>query len=355
MKKILADNNLVKPAKIGEIVEGRIVGKGKASVYLDLGTQGTGIIYGKEFYDAKEEIKKLGEGDTLCAKIVALENEEGYIELSLSQANKEMAWKKLREIKENDEAFPVKIVGANKGGLLAKVSGVSAFLPASQLSPENYPKVKDGDAQEILKSLQKLVGQELEVKIFDLDLQEDKLILSERTKENERTEEMLKDYKVGDVVEGEITGVVDFGAFIKFPAGEEEAKTIEGLIHISELDWQLIEDPSEIVKTGQKVKAKIVDISNGKVSLSLKALKKDPWEGIQDKYKKGDIIEGKVKKFNPFGAFIQITDKIQGLCHISEFGTQKKMEESLEIGKKYKFEIVSIDPKNHKMSLRVSK
>ncbi len=355
MKKILADNNLVKPPKVGEIVEGRIVGKGKASVYLDLGTQGTGIIYGKEFYDAKEEIKKLGEGDTLCAKIVALENEEGYIELSLAQANKEMAWKKLREIKENDEAFPVKIVGANKGGLLAKVSGVSGFLPASQLSPENYPKVKDGDTQEILKSLQKLVGQELEVKIFDLEPQEDKLILSERTKENERAEEMLKDYKVGDVVEGEITGVVDFGAFIKFPGGEEDAKTIEGLIHISELDWQLIEDPSEIVKTGQKVKVKIVDISNGKVSLSLKALKKDPWEGIEDKYKKGDIVEGKVKKFNPFGAFIQITDKIQGLCHISEFGTQKKMEESLEIGKKYKFEIISIDPKNHKMSLRVAK
>ncbi len=355
MKKILADNNLVKPPKVGEIVEGKIVGKGKASVYLDLGTQGTGIIYGKEFYDAKEEIKKLQDQDALCAKIVDLENEEGYIELSLSQANKEMAWKKLREQKKNGETFPVKIVGANKGGLLAKVSGVPAFIPASQLSPENYPKVKDGDTQEILKSLQKLVGQEIEVKIFDLSPQEDKLILSERTKENERTEEILESYKKGDVVEGEITGVVDFGAFIKFPVGEDEANTVEGLIHISELDWQLIEDPSEIVKAKQKIKAKIVDISNGKVSLSLKALKKDPWEKIEEKYKKGDIVEGKVKKFNPFGAFIQITDKIQGLCHISEFGALKRMEESLEIGKKYKFEIVSIDSKNHKMSLKLAK
>lgn len=355
MKKILADNNLVKPPKVGEIVEGKVVGKGKASVYLDLGTQGTGIIYGKEFYDAKEEIKKLQDGDSVFAKISDLENEEGYIELSLAQANREMAWKNLRELKQNDEAFPVKISGANKGGLLAKVSGVSAFLPASQLSPENYPKVKDGDSQEILKSLQKLVGKELEVKIFDLDPQEDKLILSERTKENERAEEILNDYKVGDVVEGEITGVVDFGAFIKFPVKAEEANTVEGLIHISELDWQLIEDPSEIVKSGEKVKAKIVDISNGKASLSLKALKKDPWEGVEKKFKKGDVVEGKVKKFNPFGAFVQVTDKIQGLCHISEFGTQKKMEESLEIGKKYKFEILSIDPKNHKMSLKPAK
>ncbi len=355
MKKILADNILVKPPKAGEIVEGKVVGKGKASLYLDLGTRGTGIIYGKEFYDAKDEIKKLGDEDIVCAKIVDLENEEGYIELSLSQANKEMAWGKVRELRENDEAFPAKIVGANKGGLLAKVSGISAFLPASQLSPDNYPKVKDGDAQEILKSLQKLVGQELEVKIFDLDSREDKLILSEKTKENERTEEVLKNYKVGDVVEGEITGVVDFGAFIKFPADKDETNAIEGLIHISEIDWQLIEDPSEVIKTGQKTKAKIVDISNGKASLSLKALKKDPWEEIEKKYKKGDVVEGKVKKFNPFGAFVQITDKIQGLCHISEFGTQKKMEESLEIGNKYKFKVMSIDSKNHKMGLKLIK
>jgi small subunit ribosomal protein S1 len=337
------------------------VGKAKASVFLDLGSVGTGIIYGREFYEAKRKIKSLNAGDKVLAKIVDLENEEGYIELSLTRANKELAWDTLKQSREKDEVFLVKIFGANKGGLLAEVAGVPAFLPASQLSNANYPKVENGDNQKILQALQKFVGKELEVKIFDLDPKEGKLILSEKAKEDGKIKELLKNYKVGDVVEGEITGVVDFGAFLRFPVAsenlkdEEKPSVLEGLIHISELDWQLIENPSEIVKTGETVKAKIIDISNSKVSLSLKALKKDPWLGIEEKYKKGDVVKGKVTKLNPFGAFVQLTPKIQGLCHISEFGTQKSMEEGLETGKNYEFQIISVDPKEHRMSLRLAK
>lgn len=342
-------NNDVKIPKIGEIVEGKVIGKGKSSVFLNLGNWGTGVIYGREFYEAKEELKKLNAGDTVFAKIVDLENEEGYIELSLTRAGKELAWETLRQKKDADELIKVKITGANKGGLLAEVSNIPAFLPVSQLSPENYPKVEDADAQKILRALQKFVGKEMELKVFDINPKENKLILSERAKEAEKIREMLKNYKVGDVVEGEITGVVDFGAFIRF--GKEN---LEGLIHISELDWQLIDDPSEVVKTGEKVNAKIIDISNGKISLSIKSLKKDPWDGIEEKFKKGDVIKGKVLKLNPFGAFIQIEDKIQGLCHISEFGTQAKMEESLSVGKEYNFSIISIESKDHRMSLKLA-
>jgi len=341
-----------------------VIGKGKASVFLDLGKIGTGIIYGKEFYEAKRDLKNLKAEDVLFAKVVDLENEDGYIELSLAKASKELAWNTLGARKEKDEVFPVKILGANKGGLLAEVDGIPAFLPVSQLSPANYPKVEDGDSQKILKSLQKFIGAELGVKVFDLDPAENKLILSEKAKENEKIKEVLKKYKVGDVVEGEITGVVDFGAFVKFPVkisegGEDNNKDsvseLEGLIHISEMDWQLIEDPADIVKTGQKMKAKIIDISNGKISLSLKALKKDPWQGIEKDYKKGDAVKGKVTKFNPFGAFVQITPKIQGLCHISEFSSSKNMEETLKIGDKYDFQIVSVEPAEHRMSLRLAK
>ncbi len=366
MKKIIEQSDFPKPPKIGEIVEGKVVGKGKASVFFDLGNIGAGIIYGKEFYEAKNELKNLKIDDSVFAKVVDLDNENGYIELSLTKASKEIAWDTLKERKEKDEIFSVKISGANKGGLLAEVSGIPAFLPASQLSPINYPKVEDGDNQKILKSLQKLVGKELEVKIFDLDPEEGKLILSEKAKENEKIKEILKNYKVGDIVEGEITGVVDFGAFIRFPVIKKDDSedqipdSLEGLIHISELDWQLIGDPAEIVKVGQKVKAKIIDISNDKVSLSLKALQKDPWQDIENKYKKGDIIKGKATKFNPFGAFVQIAsldgdDKIQGLCHISEFGAQRKMEETLKIGEEYNFQILSIEPLEHRMSLKLVK
>ena len=362
MKEIIEKIDLLRPPKIGEIIQGKIIGKGKASVFLDLGILGTGIIYGKEFYEAKDKLKDLKIGDSVFTKIIDLENEEGYIELSLTEAGKELAWEQLSEKKGKDESIIVKISGANKGGLLTEVSGIPAFLPVSQLSLANYPKIEGGDTQKILRALQKFIGKEMEVKIFDFDQREEKLILSEKAKETKKIKEILKNYKIGDIVEGEITGVVDFGAFIKFPpsvtetkkdSAEETPENLEGLIHISELDWQLIEDPSEIVKVGQKIKAKIIDISNGKVSLSLKALKKDPWKDVEEKHKKGDIVKGEVTKFNPFGAFIKISPRIQGLCHVSEFGSQKKMEEVLKIKKKYDFKILLIEPAKHRMTLKL--
>ncbi len=361
---MLNENDLLKPPKLGEIAQGKIIGKGKASVFLDLGIWGTGIIYGKEFYEAKNKLKDLKIGDSVFTKIIDLENEAGYIELSLTRAGKELAWEGLKEKKEKNEILTVKILGANKGGLLTEVSGISAFLPVSQLSPTNYPKVEGGDTQKILQALQKFIGKKMEVKIFDFDQKEEKLILSEKAKEIEKLKEILKNYKVGNIVEAEVTGIADFGAFVKFSAVKEPEsqktadktpESLEGLIHISELDWQLIEDPSEIVKVGQRVRAKIIDISNGKASLSLKALKKDPWEDIEKKYKKGDVANGKVIKFNPFGAFVQISSKIQGLVHVSEFGSQKKMEEVLKIEEKYDFQILSIEPAEHRMSLRLAK
>ncbi|PIP24190.1 MAG: 30S ribosomal protein S1 [Candidatus Nealsonbacteria bacterium CG23_combo_of_CG06-09_8_20_14_all_37_18] len=348
MKDLLEKNNLIKPAQIGKIVEGKIIGEARSAVFLDLGPIGTGIIYGREFQEAKEEIKNLKIGNTLFAKIIDLENEEGYIELSLSQASDELTWEKLKQQKDKDEILKVKILGANRGGLLAEVFGVPAFLPVSQLLSEHYPRVEKGDVSKIVRELQKFVGKEMEVKVFDLDPRQGKLILSEKAKENEKIKEILKNYKVGDVVEGEITGITNFGVFMKFAE-----KNLEGLIHISELDWQLIEDPADVVKVGQVVKAKIISISDNKVSLSLKALKEDPWQNIEKEFKKGDAVEGKVTKFNPFGAFIQITPKIQGLCHISEFGTKSKMEEALKIDEKYKFQILSIDPVEHRMSLKL--
>ncbi|PIR72103.1 MAG: 30S ribosomal protein S1 [Candidatus Nealsonbacteria bacterium CG10_big_fil_rev_8_21_14_0_10_36_24] len=352
MQNMLEKDDILKPPKVGEIVQGKIINKGNASIFLDLGPWGTGLIYGKEFYEAKDELKDLKIGETIFVKIVDLENEEGYIELSLTRAGKELAYEELKQKKEKEESITVKIVGANKGGLLARVSGMPAFLPVSQLSSEHYPKVENGDAQEILKALQKFVGKEMEVKIFDFNQREEKLILSEKAKQTKKVKEMLKNCKVGDIVETEVTGIVDFGVFVKLLL-PQVPEALEGLIHISELDWQLIEDPSKVVRPGQKVKAKIIDISNNRISLSLRALKKDPWENIEEKYRKGDIIEGKVTKFNPFGAFIKISPKIQGLCHISEFGSVKKMEETLKINEKHKFKITLIDSKKHRMTLKL--
>jgi len=349
MENMLEKENLSRPPKVGEIIEGKVVAKESGKLFLDLGPIGTGIIYGKEFYEAKAKIKESKIGDSLFAKIISLDNDEGYIELSISQAGTELSFETLGKKKEEGEKISVKIMGANKGGLISEVMGIPAFLPVSQLIPEHYPRVEKGDTAKILRELQKFVGQELEVKILDLSQKGEQVILSEKAKESDKIREILATYKVGDVVDGEITGITDFGAFMKF--GKEE---LEGLVHISELDWKIIEDPTEVVKIGDRLQAKIIDISGDKVSLSLKALKKDPWLDSEKQYKKGEIISGKVTKFNPFGAFVQVSPGIQGLCHISEFGSGVKMEEKLKIGKEYDFQILEIRPVEHRMSLKLA-
>jgi small subunit ribosomal protein S1 len=354
MEKIIQKTN--NPLSIGATIEGKVVARDRSSLFIDLGVHGTGIIYGKEFYIVKDVIKDLNVGDKVFAKIVEVENDDGYRELSLRDATKEIGWQRLKELKESGEIINVRISGVNKGGLLTNINGIQAFLPVSQLSSDHYPRVADADKQKILKELQKFIGKTFEVKILDLMASENKLILSEKAKSEEKMKEILKDYKKGDEVDGEITGIADFGAFIKFPAvaGEEKpASQIEGLIHISELDWQLVENPSEVVKVGEIVKAKIIDISNNQVFLSLKALKTNPWEEIEKQYKKGDIIKGKVIKFSAFGAFVEIMPKIRGLCHVSEFGSKEDMENKLKIGESYDFQILLIEPKEHRMSLKL--
>ncbi|MCH8986922.1 S1 RNA-binding domain-containing protein [Patescibacteria group bacterium] len=336
--------------RVGDIVEGIIVGTGRSAVYLDLGAQGTGIIYGKEFIEEKNALKDIEIGEKLAAKVTDLENDKGYIELSLKEAGKDLTWDTLKEKKESEEMMKVKITGANKGGLLAEINNMQAFLPVSQLSQEHYPKIEDGDSGKILRALQEFVDTEMEVQIFDVDPKEEKIILSERSKERSKIKEILEHYKPGDVVDGVITGIVDFGAFLKFG---KEGEEVEGLIHISEIDWQIIDDPSKFLKVGDKVKAKVIDISRGRASLSLKALKEDPWKTAETKYKKFDVIQGKITKLNPFGAFVEIEPQIQGLCHISEFGTKTKMEEVLTVGKTYPFQILEINSTEHRMSLKL--
>lgn len=345
---------------IGSIVEGKVVARDRSSLYIDLGNQGTGIIFGREFYEVKEVIKSLNIGDTVFAKIVELENEEGYRELSMIDATKDINWQKLRDLKEKEEIISVKITGVNKGGLLTSINNIPAFLPVSQLSAENYPRVADADKAKILKELQKFIGKTLEVKVLDLLAEENKLILSEKAKSEQLFKKILNNYKKEDIIEGKITGIADFGVFIKFPltaegTPEEKDSSIEGLIHISELDWQLVQNPASVVTVGEVLKAKIIDIKNNQVFLSLKALKENPWEEVEKNHKKGDVIKGKVISFSPFGAFIEVLPKIRGLCHISEFASQKEMEDSLKAGETYEFEILLIEPKEHRMSLKLKK
>ncbi len=331
--------------KEGDIINGVVLEKDGARVYLDLGIFGTGIIYGKEYQNARDLLKGLKEGDTVSAKIVDLENEDGLVELSVKEAGAEIAWKDIRELKESGDAIDLRISDSNKGGLVIEFKGIKGFLPASQLNSTHYPRVEGGDKDKISDELKKLVGQVLSVTILDTDSKSNKLIFTEKGTESEEIKKTIEKYKIGDTVEGEITGVVEFGIFIKIE------DNLEGLAHISELDWALVENPSQLFKIGDKIKAKIIAIEGDKISLSVKALKPDPWEINKEKYKKGDIVTGKVLRLNKFGTLVLLDTGIYGLAHISEFGTEKKMRETVESGKLYIFQIAVFQPENRKLSL----
>lgn len=343
---------------VGDIVEGVVMERRGSRMFIDLGSRGIGVVFGKEFYEAQHAIKNIKIGDTVAVKVVELESEviEGYPELSLKEAGKERLWVDLRESMQKRETLIIKAKEANRGGIIMEYNGVVGFMPVSQLSQKNYPRVEGGDKERIFEELKKFVGKEMKVRIIDLDLNEEKLIFSERELDDDAMREIVSKHVTGEEITGEVAAIAPFGVFVKFPDG------FEGLIHVSELDWRLVNDPRDIVSIGEKVAVKIISLEGGKVSLSLKALKEDPWTKLQDLIKKGDAVKGVVTKFNPFGAFVKVEFKleggdereVQGLVHISEFGNEQKMREVLEIGKEYPFTVFMIDTKEHRLSLSIS-
>ena len=346
MKNLLQEKgNLFVFPKAGDTVAARVIEKGRNRVFVDIKAFRTGVIYKGEMETSNVNIQDIKPGDMLMVKIVDLENKEGFVEVSLNEVGLDKAWDEVRALKASGETAEVKITGANRGGLTAMLNGLAAFLPASQLASGNYPHVEGGDKEEILKSLKKLVGQSVTVKIIDFDQKISKIILSEKAQVSKETETKLTGYALGDMISGEISGLVDFGAFVMFNG-------IEGLIHISEIGWQLVEKPSDFIKIGDKITAKIIDIEGDKVSLSLKALKPNPWDEVEKKYKKGDVVMGVVAKFNPFGAFVKVDSEIQGLAHVSEFKTYQDMVAAVELNKAYQFKITLLEPKDYKMALQ---
>jgi len=240
--------------KKGDLTEGKVIKQKGAYLFVDLCPFGTGVIYGREFNNARDLIRSLKPGDPITAKITELENEMGYIELSLKEAGQEIIWHNAEDAQKKQEILTLPVLDANKGGLILEWMGIQGFLPASQLGISHYPRVEGGDKEKILDELKKLIGQKLNVVIIDINPKENKLIFSEKETEAGELKEIISKYKIGDVIEGEVTGVVDFGIFIKVEDG------LEGLAHISELDWALVDNPANIFKAGDKVHAQIIKV-----------------------------------------------------------------------------------------------
>lgn len=324
-----------KPVRVGEIVEGPIVARRTAAVFVDLGPRGIGIIYGREFFLAHDALKRHGIGEAVRAKVVDPENDDGYVELSMSEAGRELAWEELRRTHETKTTIPATIEAANRGGLVATVEGVKAFLPVSQLSPEHYPHVEGGDKEKILAALRAFIGQALQVKILNIDPSADKLILSERAVAEEALREELKHFHVGDAIEGTVSGIVDFGLFIRFGPDEK----LEGLIHLSELSWGAVDDIRKRYELRQRVKAKIIDIQGDRVSLSLKALLPNPWISASERFPAETEVAGTVVQHAASGAIVELAPDIRGIARADATELQ-----SLPVGTTRRFRILSCNP-----------
>lgn len=331
--------------KADDLVEGFVLGQTQDTVFIDLSPVGTGIIYGQEYNRAKDIVRALKIGDKITVKVTEVENERGYISLSFKEAKQKLIWREAEDLQKNKLPLNLLVTDANKGGLVLEWNGIQGFLPTSQLKANHYPRVENGDKDKIEEELKKLIGEKIKVIIITSDQKETKLIFSEKSNDMDEIKEVVSKYKIGDIIEGGVTGIVDFGIFVKI------ADNLEGLTHISELDWSLVEKPSANFKVGETVKAQIISIVDGKISLSIKALKPDPWAEAKDKYHKGDIVKGVVIRFNKHGSLVSVEEGVAGLAHISGFKDETEMKKKLELGKSYNFQITNFEPKERRLTL----
>lgn len=328
----------------GDMVTGTVLAVKKHEVLIDLGPQGVGLVPRREV----GSLKSLKEGDEVTASIVEPELESGQVLLSLRKAAKDRGWDEVAAKMESGDIIEVSPYDANRGGLLVEFDGVRGFLPVSQLSAEHYPRVGSSDKDEILQRLNSIIGKTLKVRILDCDRKANKLIFSEKEAVKEGLSARFDKLAVGDNVQGVVTGVVDFGVFVNVDG-------IEGLVHISEISWERVSNPSDYVKAGQTIDAKIIAIDKDRLSLSMKQLTDDPWLKEVDNFKAGDKVEGTVTRITPFGAFVQISPSVEALVHVSELGgDDSDPEKVFTLNERKEFVILEIEKENRKISLSLS-
>ena len=341
MDELLAEAS-AKPVILGDTIEGAVLSVKKHEILIDLGAQGVGMVPRREVAFGRQ----LEIGDIVSASVVDTEMDDGLILLSLRKAVKDKGWDEIIAKLEVGEVVEVQPFDANRGGLLVEYEGIRGFLPVSQLSAEHYPRVGSSDKDEILQRLNNLVGQSIRVRILDADKKTNKLIFSEKEAIKDGLAERFAKLQVGDIVKGVVTGVVDFGVFVNVDG-------IEGLIHISEISWERVNNPADYVKVGETIEAKIIAIDKDRLSLSMKQLQEDPWATEVATFKKGDKVEGTVTRITPFGAFVQISPAVEALVHVSELGEGSDIdpEKIFTLNERKEFKVLDIDKEGRKISL----
>ncbi len=341
MDDLLASSD-IKQLKQGDVVEGVVSSVRKHEVWIDLGANGVGVVMRREIGHGQV----LEEGQEVVTSVVDPELDEGHALLSMRRAAKDRGWDELQRIFDAQDIIEITPYDANRGGMLVELEGIRGFLPVSQLAAGHYPRVSGADKDEILQKLNQLINQSIRVRILDISRKDNKLIFSEKEAVRDDMQARFSKLKVGDEVEGIITGVIDFGAFVNVDG-------IEGLIHISEISWERVENPRDYVKIGDTVKAKIIAIDKDRLSLSLKQMMEDPWLHEVKAFKKGELVEGKVTRITPFGAFVQLSSSVEALVHVSEMSDDDSVdpEKIFQLNEKKKFKVIDIDTEARKIAL----
>ncbi|MDA8813145.1 30S ribosomal protein S1 [Candidatus Actinomarina sp.] len=327
----------------GDVIEGTIVRIDRNEVMVDVGYKSEGVIPSRELSVRKSVNPKdlVNEGDRIQALVLDKEDDEGRLILSVKRAIYEKAWGDIQEISDNDKSVKGTVIESVKGGLIVDI-GVRGFLPASLIDVRR------------VKELTSYIGEEIEAKILELDRQRNNIVLSRKAHlEQEQSGErksFLENLEVGNIKEGKISSIVNFGAFVDIGG-------MDGLVHVSELSWRHVENPNEVVKVGDTVTVKVLEIDNDKerISLSIKQVTEDPWSDFELQYKQDDIVDGEVTKVVPFGAFVTIGKGVEGLVHVSEISVDKvdSPELVLAIGQKVKIKITELDIPKRRVNLSI--
>jgi small subunit ribosomal protein S1 len=358
---------LVKPPrtfKKREIVHGIVIASNDSEMLVDVGGRAEGVVAGRELKLNGEKIEKK-EGDKILVYVVNPENDKGQIELSIRRTGTALKWHELDTAQADDKSVKVRVIEANTGGVIVEIGGgLRGFVPTSQLDNKRiYPSSSYGsydskeNAKQVLQNrLAELIGTELEVMVIEIDKEKNRVILSEKLvgsqADMQKRANILSTLKVGDMLEGEVTGIAPFGLFVN-------AQGLEGLVHLSEISWDKVSNPSDYYKPGDKLRVQVIDIQDkGKrIAFSIKRLQEDPWDEIIKNYKIGQIITGEVTKVVDYGAFVRIEEGLNGLIHISELSDKlvKDPNEIVKNGQKVEVKVISMSKEDRHLGLSIKR
>ena len=348
----------IKQLARGDIVEGEVVDINNGIIIVDVGYKSEGIVAGKELKSDTLDWTTLKQGDKILVYVVKPEDDKGQLVLSIRRTQQASAWLALENAKKNNDIVEAVVVESNNGGLIVEIGkGIRGFIPTSQLDAtrvyaDGVRQVGKDISSRVQKRLNSLIGESIKTRIIELDREKNRIILSEKmvtqARDLEKRAQTLKKVKEGDVLEGTVSGITPFGIFVN-------AQGLEGLVHLSELSWDKVEDIGAIYSVGDKVEVMVIGLTDGgkRVAYSVKRLQQDPWSMAISKFKVGDIVDGEVQKVVPYGAFVRIGEGLNGLIHISELSDKlvKNPEDIVKTGQKVKVKILSISSTERHLGL----